>query len=83
MLGVPGISEEELIKIENFLNEFICIDYNKEIEKLTIDIRKQKSVKIPDAIIAASAIFTNSVLVTRNTKDFQNIPALKLLNPFE
>lgn len=35
-----------------------------------------------DALIAATAIANNWILVTRNTKDFQDIPNIQLLNPF-
>ena len=56
---------------------------NDRIEEITIEIRKQKRIKIPDSIIASSAIYTNSILVTRNTKDFDGIKNLKLFNPFE
>lgn len=47
----------------------------------TISIRKKHPIKLPDAIIAASAISTNAILVTRNTEDFVKIAGLKLLNP--
>lgn len=36
-----------------------------------------------DALIAATAIARNWILVTRNIKDFQGIPHIQLLNPFE
>lgn len=76
-------SDENKIKIDNLLGQLIRVDYNYKIEEYIINFSKVKKIKIPDAIIAASAIHTNSVLVTRNTIDFQNIPNLKLLNPFE
>ncbi|MCF6269087.1 MAG: PIN domain-containing protein [Melioribacteraceae bacterium] len=66
------LSDDEFA-INQLLNEFKRVDYNFIIEGLTITIRKKKKIKIPDAIIAASAIYTNSTLVTRNTKDFKNI----------
>lgn len=50
----------------------------------TIQIRKQNSkLKLPDAIIAATAITKNLILITRNTEDFKNITELKTINPFE
>ena len=82
LLEVPGLIAEETILIENMLSEFYRIDYCQEIEDILIIIRKHKKIKIPDAIIAASAIFNDSILVTRNTQDFINIPNLKVLNPF-
>jgi len=77
------ISAENKIKIDNLLSQLIRIDYNYRIEEQIIALSKFKKMKIPDAIIAASALFTDSTLVTRNTKDFQGIPDLRLLNPFE
>jgi len=39
--------------------------------------------KLPDAIIAATAIFHNFTLLTRNVDDFKNISFLHILNPWE
>jgi hypothetical protein len=47
-----------------------------------IDIRKEKSIKLPDAIIAATAVQYSAILVTRNTKDFKAL-ALETYNPFD
>lgn len=49
----------------------------------TILIRRQYKIKLPDAIIAATALVHNLILVTRNTSDFKNIPELQLINPWE
>ncbi|MDR1220966.1 MAG: PIN domain-containing protein [Treponema sp.] len=40
-------------------------------------------MKLPDAIIAATALTENFALVTRNNDDFKNIAGLELLNPWE
>jgi predicted nucleic acid-binding protein len=48
----------------------------------TIALCKQNKIKLPDAIIAATAITENFVLVTRNIDDFKNIAGLELLNPW-
>lgn len=83
LLSFPRLTIMEQNKIELLLSMFNKIAFNPEIEKLTIQIRRTKQLKIPDAIIAASAIYSKSTLVTRNTKDFNDIQKLKLLNPFE
>ncbi len=83
VLGIPKLNLEDEIEIKTFFNDLELVEYNSQIDEIAFSIRKLKSIKIPDAIIAASAIHTNSILVTRNTKDFQHIPNLKLLNPFE
>ena len=48
-----------------------------------IDLRRQQSITIPDAIIAATALHLQMPLVTRNTDDFKNIEDLSLINPFD
>jgi len=40
-------------------------------------------MKLPDAIIAATAILYSLTLITRNTADFKDIIGLKIVNPFE
>jgi len=40
-------------------------------------------VKLPDAIIAATALVHGLPLLTRNTTDFSALPGLTLLNPHD
>lgn len=48
----------------------------------TIEIRKLCKVKIADAIIAANAILNGLALISRNEKDFKNLPGLNFINPY-
>ncbi len=54
-----------------------------EIKALAIKIRRSYRLKLPDAIIAATALYLGLPLITRNVKDFTNILELRLINPFE
>jgi len=45
---------------------------DKTVDK-TIEIRRAYNLKIPDAVIAATALTYQFTLVTRNTKDFTRI----------
>lgn len=47
----------------------------------TIAIREIYKIKLPDAIITATALVYNLTLITRNISDFQNIESLKIINP--
>ncbi len=40
-------------------------------------------IKLPDAIIAATALVHGLTLITRNTKDFNRIEQLDVVNPIE
>ncbi len=47
----------------------------------TIEIRQQTKIKLPDAIIAATALVHQLTLVSRNVSDFKNVPGLTIINP--
>ncbi len=78
LLSHPNISQSDEKMFEFFLNSFRLIYINKEIEKLTIQLRRKYKLKLPDAIIAATAISENAEVVTRDLKDFSKIKELKL-----
>jgi predicted nucleic acid-binding protein len=69
--------------LDIFTGQSNVININDEIIEKTIKLRKSYKIKLPDAIIAATAISYGLTLVTRNTKDFKNIPGLKVINPYE
>lgn len=78
LLGYKSISENDKVVIENFLGECTIIDINRIIKKNTIEIRKKYGVKLPDAIIAATAQYLEIPLVTSD-KGFSKIEEIKLL----
>jgi len=49
----------------------------------TIQIRQKQRIKLPDTIIAATALVNNLTVISRNTKDFRNIEGLEVINPYE
>ena len=55
---------------------------NEPLVEKCIALRRSLMIKLPDAIIAATALHLNLPLVTRNTSDFQSIENLQLIDPF-
>jgi predicted nucleic acid-binding protein len=49
----------------------------------TIELRRKYKRKLPDIIIAATAIVHNLTIATRNVADFQNIDNLSVWNPWD
>lgn len=47
----------------------------------TIEIRKEYKIKLPDAIIAATALVNDLTLISRNKSDFKNIDGLAVIDP--
>ena len=68
--------------MEEFIALAKVIEINKSIIEATVSLRKSKRIKLPDAIIAATAIVTDRILITRNTVDFANIDGLTFVNPW-
>jgi predicted nucleic acid-binding protein len=63
-------SEDENCVIQSFLRNFRVLDLSRNIATLAIRIRKEHNLKIPDAIVYATARDEGCILVSRNTKDF-------------
>lgn len=80
-LGFNFKSMEEQTIVEIFINGSTVIDLSDDIVSKTIEIRKTKKIKLPDAIIAATALVYDLVLISRNTSDFTNIDGLKVIDP--
>jgi len=67
--------------MEAFINGSNILEINNEVVNRTIVIRKSKKIDLPDAIIAATALISNLILITRNIADFKNIPGLQVIDP--
>jgi len=72
----------ELDRLYQFVPKAIIYQITEEIALATIDIRIKYKIKLPDAIIAATALNQDLTLVTRNAKDFEKVKELKLINPY-
>lgn len=75
-------SEEHISKMHEFINASIVFNLEEQIILKTIELRKQHRIKLPDVIIAATALTHNLQLITRNSEDFKNIGKLQIINPF-
>lgn len=82
-LGYNFTSNDEQTTLETFINGSTILDLNNDIVNKTIDIKKGKKIKLPDAIIAATAIVYDLVLVSRNISDFKNISGINVIDPHD
>lgn len=55
------------------MGAFEVIDISRTIAERSVSLRAEYGMKLPDAIILATAQLRNSPLITRNTKDFAGI----------
>lgn len=81
-LGWDKHTEKGFENAKEFLSQANVITITDDIADLAIRIRKSSKIKLPDAVIAATSLNDNFILVTRNDKDFRNVPDLEIYNPF-
>ena len=82
LLSWSDVSSRQLQILQNFIAVAIVYDLDEAIIIETIRIRKLYKIKLPDAIIAATALVNSLTLITRNISDFRRISELDILNPF-
>ncbi len=75
-------TEMDITSMKKFISNAHVIELESEVKLKTIELRKNYRVKLPDCIIAASALVNDLTMITRNTVDFSKIEGLKLLNPY-
>ena len=68
--------------LEEFIGNALVFGLEETIIIKAIDIRKNYRIKLPDAIIAATALVKQLILITRNVSDFKNIPTLHIIDPW-
>ena len=69
----------------NLINEFIRLSkefgLTEEVIIKTAEMRRSKKIKLPDAVIATTAMINDLILVSDNDKDFGKIEHLRYVNP--
>lgn len=69
MVGAKDADEEGAIR--GFLSSFEVLELSAEVAEMAVSIRKQLRLKIPDAIVYATARTQGCILVSRNTKELK------------
>jgi predicted nucleic acid-binding protein len=68
-------------RVREFVNDSFVFALTTEVVEMCIELRRGQKIRTPDAIIAATAIVNDLILLTDNEIDFMGISKLKLLNP--
>ncbi|MEO5500693.1 MAG: type II toxin-antitoxin system VapC family toxin [Ginsengibacter sp.] len=74
-------SVEHYKTLSDFINDATVFDLSGSVVEMSIEIRRKYKTKLPDAIIAATALVHALVLISRNISDFKNIDGLKVIDP--
>ncbi|MDR0662650.1 MAG: type II toxin-antitoxin system VapC family toxin [Spirochaetaceae bacterium] len=66
MLSFPNITPEIESRIKNFLKSVKVVPLNRKVERNTVLLRRTRKLKIPDSIIAATALSLHAALMSRD-----------------
>lgn len=78
LLGFPGLSKPDETILANLISDCFLIEWNSKIKEETILLKRKYNLKLPDAIIAATALVYEIPLVTAD-KGFSKIKELDLV----
>ncbi len=81
VLGWYKASPNQLLRLQPFIDSTEQYPLDEAVINATITLRQLYKIKTPDAIIAATALTHNLVLISRNTNDFKQIIGLTCINP--
>jgi hypothetical protein len=68
LAGAAGVEEDRIIR--GFLSIFELLPIDEAVAEEAVKLRRSHRLKLPDAIIFATARVHRAELATRNTKDF-------------
>ena len=78
LLGNKGITPLQLKYRTQIINNCTIVNLSENIKRIAINVKQNHTLKIPDAIIAATSIYLNLPLLTAD-KDFKKIKELELI----
>ncbi|MBK7871121.1 MAG: type II toxin-antitoxin system VapC family toxin [Saprospiraceae bacterium] len=78
LLGFQDLREEEIPLVEDFLSNCIIVELNQSIKRITIELKRNHKIKLPDAIIAATSKYMNIPLISAD-KGFEKISDIQLI----
>jgi predicted nucleic acid-binding protein len=78
LLGYSGITPETEKMIFDLIESCVVIDINSSIKFEVIRLRRKYSIKLPDSIVAATALYFDLPLLTAD-KNFVKVAELNLM----
>ena len=83
LLAWPRATIEQIQITQSFINNARILGMEESVILEAIQVRKKYKIKLPDAIIASTAIVNNLAIITNNVSDFSNIKKLEVINSFK
>lgn len=77
LFSYPDLTATEAEVIDSLLKSISVIPLDSQLARIAGQIRRQFKLKVSDSAIAATAVFTRTTLLTRNTRDFRKVPLIR------
>lgn len=77
LLSYPDLTTDNQRKVEQFIDDCPVIDVTDPIKKQAVEIHKNTDLKMPDALIAGSAIAEQLPFISAD-RDFERVDNLHL-----
>lgn len=68
LLAYPGLVSSEEQRVRDFLADVPVTDLTQSVKHHAVDLRKRFGLKLPDAIVAATALALDAVLLTNDQR---------------
>ncbi len=68
LLAYPALTPGEDERIKAFLQDITIVELNNAVKSHAIELRKHHGLKLPDAIIVATAITINATVLTNDQR---------------
>lgn len=81
VLGFDQLEPDERSGFEALLGSMKNLPFDEAVTKKVIELRRQRRIQLPDAIISATAIVNGIALWTHNVEDFVGIADLTVVDP--
>ena len=81
VLGFPRLANADKLSFEKFFAAATVLPIDQAVITEAINLRSQRTMKLGDSLVAATAVVHSLTLVTHNTKDFSWIAGLSVLDP--
>ena len=83
VLGYHRLTDQERRYFSMFFAAAPLLPLSSEVLEQAVRLRQSRKMTLGDALVAGTALAYRLRLVTRNTKDFDGIPELVVIDPFK
>lgn len=75
LLSFSGLDREQEEALEALLSDLAIVPLDEQVKRVAIDLRRRHRLRLPDAVIAATAVVMNATLLTNDAK-LAGVPGL-------